>query len=270
MEKIILHACCAPCASYPIKKLIEDNYEPVVFFYNPNIFPYKEYEIRKNELENYCNKNNIAYFQEKYNIKEYISQERTIHLFLDKYSSNRSNLVKSVAKLLNIKLIYLPPYSPHLNPIEQVWRLIKRELKHHYIYSEDYTIVIFLGNSARGEVGFYDLYLYYYNDDRLNGNYDVIKPVVEFANEITNILAYDTQTEENQFEKLYYEALSSDDKFASNYYHFDNSVGNVGYLVFLKPEFSETGYYYMLQKKGSLKPCFYFRFEGLLKPFDVE
>lgn len=75
---------------------------------------------------------------EKYNIKEYISQERTIHLFLDKYSSNRSNLVKSVAKLLNINLIYLPPYSPHLNPIEQVWRLIKHELKHHYIYSEDY------------------------------------------------------------------------------------------------------------------------------------
>ena len=71
MKKIILHACCAPCASYPIKKLIEDNYEPVVFFYNPNIFPYKEYEIRKNELENYCNKNNIAYFEEKYNIKDF-------------------------------------------------------------------------------------------------------------------------------------------------------------------------------------------------------
>lgn len=71
-------------------------------------------------------------------IKDYISQERTIHLFLDKYSSNRSNLVKTVAKLLNINLIYLPPYSPHLNPIEQVWRLIKRELKHHYIYSEEH------------------------------------------------------------------------------------------------------------------------------------
>ena len=139
-----------------------------------------------------------------------------------------------------------------------------------YIYCEDYTVSIHIANTARGEVGFYDLELYYYNDDRLNGNYDDIKPVVEFANEITNILAYDTKTEENQFEKLYYEALNSDEKYASNSYHFDNSVGNVGYLVFLKPEFSDTGYFYMLQKKGSLKPCFYFRFEGLLKPFDVE
>ena len=139
-----------------------------------------------------------------------------------------------------------------------------------YIYSEDYTVAIHVANTCRGELGFYNLQLFYYNDDRLNGNYDVIKPVVEFANEITNIIAYDTKTEENQFEKLYYEALNSDEKYATNYYHFDHSVGNVGYRVFLKPEFSETGYYYMLQKKGSIKPCYHFRFEGLLKPFDVE
>ena len=139
-----------------------------------------------------------------------------------------------------------------------------------YIYCEDYTIALGIANCNRGDTGFYDLRLFYYNDDRLNENYDDIKSVVEFANEITNIIAYDTKTEENQFEKLYYEALSSDEKYASNYYHFDNSVGNVGYLVFLKPEFSGTGYYYILQKKDSVKPCFYFRFEGLLKPFNAE
>ena len=61
MKKIILHACCAPCASYPIQKLKEDGFMPVVFFYNPNIFPHKEYEIRRVELENYCKKINIEY-----------------------------------------------------------------------------------------------------------------------------------------------------------------------------------------------------------------
>ena len=71
MNKIILHACCAPCASYPIKKLIEDNYEPVVFFYNPNIFPSLEYETRRVELEKYCKKNKIEYFEGKYEIKEF-------------------------------------------------------------------------------------------------------------------------------------------------------------------------------------------------------
>ena len=71
MKKIILHACCAPCASYPIKKLIEDNYKPVVFFYNPNIFPLEEYEIRRVELEKYCKKIGIEYFEGEYEIKKF-------------------------------------------------------------------------------------------------------------------------------------------------------------------------------------------------------
>ena len=71
MEKIILHACCAPCASYPIKKLIEDNFEPVVFFYNPNIFPLKEYQIRRDELKEYCKKEQIEFFEEAYEIKAF-------------------------------------------------------------------------------------------------------------------------------------------------------------------------------------------------------
>ena len=71
MKKIILHACCAPCASYPIKKLIEDDFEPVVFFYNPNIFPLEEYNIRRVELEKYCKKIGVEYFEGKYEIKSY-------------------------------------------------------------------------------------------------------------------------------------------------------------------------------------------------------
>ena len=73
MKKIVLHACCAPCASYPIKKLFEDGYKPVVFFYNPNIFPYSEYKIRKDELEAYCKNNEIEFFEEKYEIKKFYS-----------------------------------------------------------------------------------------------------------------------------------------------------------------------------------------------------
>lgn len=71
MEKILLHACCAPCASYPIQKLALDNLKPVVFFYNPNIFPFEEYEIRRKELKEYCAKNDIEYYEADYEIKEF-------------------------------------------------------------------------------------------------------------------------------------------------------------------------------------------------------
>ena len=73
MKKIVLHACCAPCASYPINKLIEDDYKPVVFFYNPNIYPVKEYEIRRNELKNYCAKLGIDFFEKDYDENEFLN-----------------------------------------------------------------------------------------------------------------------------------------------------------------------------------------------------
>ncbi len=80
MKKIILQACCAPCACYPIKKLISDNYMPVVFFYNPNIFPYKEYLLRKNELENYCRKINVEFFSADYDIKKFYNETKGYEL----------------------------------------------------------------------------------------------------------------------------------------------------------------------------------------------
>jgi len=72
MKKILLHACCAPCASYPIIKLKEDGYECVVFYYNPNIYPVEEYEIRRNELEKYCKKLDIEFYEEKYNEDDFL------------------------------------------------------------------------------------------------------------------------------------------------------------------------------------------------------
>ncbi|MDR2830915.1 MAG: transposase, partial [Methanobrevibacter sp.] len=39
-----------------------------------------------------------------------------------------------------MNLIYLPPYSPKLNPIEQVWRTVKRELSTEFIESEEFLV----------------------------------------------------------------------------------------------------------------------------------
>ena len=66
MKEIVLHACCAPCASYPIQLLIKDNFRPVVFFYNPNIYPFEEYKIRRDELKRYCEKKSVDFFEDEY------------------------------------------------------------------------------------------------------------------------------------------------------------------------------------------------------------
>jgi len=48
--KIVLHICCAPCAIYPFKKLLKDDYQVSGFWYNPNIHPYAEYKNRLNSV----------------------------------------------------------------------------------------------------------------------------------------------------------------------------------------------------------------------------
>jgi len=48
--KIFLHVCCAPDLTVSYEKLIERNYNPSLFFYNPNIHPKDEYIKRKDEV----------------------------------------------------------------------------------------------------------------------------------------------------------------------------------------------------------------------------
>ena len=47
--RLLLHCCCAPCASYVIEYL-SPFFEITILYYNPNIFPGDEYYKRKAEL----------------------------------------------------------------------------------------------------------------------------------------------------------------------------------------------------------------------------
>ena len=51
--KLLMHACCAPCSVYCIDELKKENIEPTIYWYNPNIHPYKEYEARRDCLKEY-------------------------------------------------------------------------------------------------------------------------------------------------------------------------------------------------------------------------
>ena len=64
-SKVLLHACCAPCSAYPIEKLRELGYEPIIYFFNPNIFPPDEFERRLNELVVYTKKKNVELIIDK-------------------------------------------------------------------------------------------------------------------------------------------------------------------------------------------------------------
>lgn len=52
---LLLHSCCAPCSSYVLESL-SDYFKITVLYYNPNIFPEKEYEYRIEEQEKLISK----------------------------------------------------------------------------------------------------------------------------------------------------------------------------------------------------------------------
>ena len=54
MQTVLLHTCCAPCSSAIIEWLLKNDIQPVLYYYNPNIFPLEEYEIRKAECTRYA------------------------------------------------------------------------------------------------------------------------------------------------------------------------------------------------------------------------
>ena len=53
-EKVLLHACCAPCSSAVVECLMDNGIRPTIFYSNSNIFPLEEYLHRKDECTRYA------------------------------------------------------------------------------------------------------------------------------------------------------------------------------------------------------------------------
>lgn len=54
LNRVLLHACCAPCSSAIVEWLMMHEIEPVIYYFNPNIYPQEEYEIRKQESQRHA------------------------------------------------------------------------------------------------------------------------------------------------------------------------------------------------------------------------
>jgi putative transposase len=69
--------------------------------------------------------------------------EESIVLVWDNAKAHLSRLVRRTAQLLDIILVFLPPYSPDLNPIEFIWKSIKKELSSRFLmYKEEVRDVV--------------------------------------------------------------------------------------------------------------------------------
>jgi len=61
---------------------------------------------------------------------------KPIVILLDRFASHRAIATRRFAQSLDMHLVFLPPYSPHLNPIEQIWKSVRRAVSRVFPKSE--------------------------------------------------------------------------------------------------------------------------------------
>lgn len=71
---VLVHSCCAPCAGEVMEAIKASGISQTVFFYNPNIHPKKEYEIRKQENIRFCEKLGIPFVDADYDTENWFDR----------------------------------------------------------------------------------------------------------------------------------------------------------------------------------------------------
>lgn len=73
-DKILLHSCCAPCSGEVMEAMHAAGLAITIFFYNPNIHPKREYELRKNENIVFAEKMGIPFIDADYDAANWFAR----------------------------------------------------------------------------------------------------------------------------------------------------------------------------------------------------
>lgn len=63
-------------------------------------------------------------------------EKECIHVIWDNAGYHRSKDIQTYAANFDIKLHYLPPYSPNLNPIERLWKIMHEDISYNRYYEK--------------------------------------------------------------------------------------------------------------------------------------
>jgi len=69
-----------------------------------------------------------------YRLRKHHPGHYKVHVIWDNAGYHRSRMVQCFAKTLGIVIHYLPPYSPNLNPIERLWKILHEQVTRNRYY----------------------------------------------------------------------------------------------------------------------------------------
>ncbi|WP_455845364.1 epoxyqueuosine reductase QueH [Pantoea agglomerans] len=75
-NKVLLHSCCAPCSGEVMEAMLASGIDYTLFFYNPNIHPLKEYELRKEENIRFAEQFGVPFVDADYDKDNWFERAR--------------------------------------------------------------------------------------------------------------------------------------------------------------------------------------------------
>jgi len=75
-KKVLLHSCCAPCSGEVMEAMQASGVEYTIFFYNPNIHPREEYELRKAENVRFAEQHGVPFVDADYDTDNWFARTK--------------------------------------------------------------------------------------------------------------------------------------------------------------------------------------------------
>jgi predicted adenine nucleotide alpha hydrolase (AANH) superfamily ATPase len=75
-DRLLLHSCCAPCSGEVMEAIQASGITYAIFFYNPNIHPVKEYELRKQGNICFAEKHDVPFIDADYDTDEWFARAK--------------------------------------------------------------------------------------------------------------------------------------------------------------------------------------------------
>jgi len=106
-RKILVHVCCAACASYVFSELEKEDFEIVAYYYNPEVHGKAEYERRLADVKKLCDEREIKLIVPPYDIQDFFSpllpfqDKNSIKFISDKKRYRRKRCQLCISLLIN-------------------------------------------------------------------------------------------------------------------------------------------------------------------------
>ena len=75
-KRVLLHSCCAPCSGEVMEAMLASGIDYTIFFYNPNIHPRREYDLRKEENIRFADKHGVPFIDADYDTDNWFARAK--------------------------------------------------------------------------------------------------------------------------------------------------------------------------------------------------